>query len=132
MPVSVVEANKQWGPCHKRVPAVVIECVEAAILAAFLRHLRAGLLQWSQIILTDLPSGFSLSLITARQVSTTGSENVDRDGAVGEPHAAQERRLRIFSADNQSNTASDRTSLVEVLSELRNLFGRLFACLVHG
>jgi len=36
-----------------------------------------------------------------------------------------------FSADNQSNTASDRTSLVEVLSELRNLFGRLFACLVH-
>ena len=27
---------------HKRVPAVVIECVEAAILAAFLRHLRAG------------------------------------------------------------------------------------------
>jgi len=42
MPVSVVEPNKHWGPCHKRVPAVVIECVEAAILAAFLRHLRAG------------------------------------------------------------------------------------------
>jgi hypothetical protein len=37
-----VEPNKHWGPCHKRVPAVVIECAEAAILAAFLRHLRAG------------------------------------------------------------------------------------------
>jgi hypothetical protein len=37
-----VEPNKNWGPCHKRVPAVVIECAEAAILAAFLRHLRAG------------------------------------------------------------------------------------------
>jgi hypothetical protein len=34
--------EKHWGPCHKRVPAVVIECVEAAILATFLRHLRAG------------------------------------------------------------------------------------------
>ena len=41
MPVSVVEPNKHWGPCHKRVPAVVIECVEAAILAAFLKHLCA-------------------------------------------------------------------------------------------
>jgi hypothetical protein len=28
MPVSVVEPNKQWGTCHKRVLAVVIECVE--------------------------------------------------------------------------------------------------------
>jgi hypothetical protein len=34
--------TKRWGPCHKRVPAVVTECVEAAILAAFVRHLRAG------------------------------------------------------------------------------------------
>jgi tetrahydromethanopterin S-methyltransferase subunit D len=37
-----VEPNKHWGPCHKRVPAVVIERVEAAILAAFLSHLHAG------------------------------------------------------------------------------------------
>ncbi|MGD1082885.1 MAG: hypothetical protein ABR881_31605 [Candidatus Sulfotelmatobacter sp.] len=29
MPVSVVEPNKHWGPCHKRVSAVVIECAEA-------------------------------------------------------------------------------------------------------
>jgi len=28
---------------------------------------------------------------------------------------------RFFSLDNESNTASDRTSLVEVLSELRDL-----------
>jgi hypothetical protein len=42
MPISVVEPNKQWVPCHKRIPAVVIECLEAAILATFLRHLRAG------------------------------------------------------------------------------------------
>src|SRR6266404_3199778 len=38
MPVSVVEPNKHWRPCHKRVPAVVIECLDAAILAAFLRQ----------------------------------------------------------------------------------------------
>jgi hypothetical protein len=38
-----VEPNEHWRPCHKRVPGVVIECVEAAILAAFLRHLRAAL-----------------------------------------------------------------------------------------
>jgi hypothetical protein len=31
-----------WVPCHKRVPGMVIVCVGAAILAAFLRHLRAG------------------------------------------------------------------------------------------
>ena len=43
MPVSVVEPNKHWRPCHKRAPEVVIECVEAAFLAAFLRHLRGGL-----------------------------------------------------------------------------------------
>jgi hypothetical protein len=42
MPVSVAESNKHWGPCHKPVPAVVVECVQAAILAAFLRHLGAG------------------------------------------------------------------------------------------
>jgi hypothetical protein len=44
MPISVLEPDKHSVPCHKRVPAVVIECVEAAILAAFLRHLRAGFL----------------------------------------------------------------------------------------
>jgi hypothetical protein len=42
MPISVLEPDKHSVPCHKRVPAVVIECVEAAILAAFLRQFRAG------------------------------------------------------------------------------------------
>ena len=42
MPISVLEPDKHSVPCHKRVPAVVIESVESAILAAFLRHLRAG------------------------------------------------------------------------------------------
>jgi hypothetical protein len=42
MPISLLEPDKHSVPCHKRVPAVVIECVEAAILAAFLRLLRAG------------------------------------------------------------------------------------------
>jgi thiamine transporter ThiT len=46
-PSAVVEPNKHWGPRHKRVPAVVIECVEVAILAAFLRHLRAGFVFWA-------------------------------------------------------------------------------------
>src|ERR1700732_983731 len=31
-----VEPNKHWGPCHKRVPAVIIECAEAALLPGFL------------------------------------------------------------------------------------------------
>ncbi len=34
--------NEHWAPCHKRVPAVVVECIEAVILAPFLKHLRAG------------------------------------------------------------------------------------------
>jgi hypothetical protein len=42
MPISALEPDKHSVPCHKRVPAVVIESVESAILAAFLRHLRAG------------------------------------------------------------------------------------------
>lgn len=33
MSVSVVEPNRDWGACHKRVPAVVSECVETASLA---------------------------------------------------------------------------------------------------
>jgi hypothetical protein len=42
MPILVVEPNEHWAPCHKRVPAVAIECIEAAILASILKHLRAG------------------------------------------------------------------------------------------
>jgi hypothetical protein len=42
MPISVVEPNEHWAPSHKRVPAVAIESVEAAILASFLKRLRAG------------------------------------------------------------------------------------------
>jgi len=42
MAISLLEPDKHSVPCHKRVLAVVIECVEAAILAAFLRHLHAG------------------------------------------------------------------------------------------
>lgn len=38
----MVEPNKQWTPCHKRVPAVVIECMKRLILSPFLRRLRAG------------------------------------------------------------------------------------------
>jgi len=32
MPISLLEPDKHSVPCHKRIPAVVIECVEAAIL----------------------------------------------------------------------------------------------------
>jgi hypothetical protein len=38
----ISRTERALGPCHKRVPAVVIEWFEAAILAPFLKHLRAG------------------------------------------------------------------------------------------
>jgi hypothetical protein len=44
-----VKPNKHRVPCHKRATAIVIECVEPAILAAFLRHLRASFAFWASV-----------------------------------------------------------------------------------